>query len=154
MFLRTFAMATVASLIAVPALAGDITVTDAYARSGSPTAKSGAAFMIIENAGAEDDQLIAAASDAAARVELHTHKETGDGVMQMMEVEEGFTIPAGGNHALMRGGDHVMLMGLTEPMKDGESVVITLTFEKAGDVELEVPIDLKRKPKHKMKHSN
>ena len=75
-------------------------------------------------------------------------------VMQMMEVEGGFTIPAGGSHALMRGGDHVMLMGLKGPMTDGEAVTITLTFEKAGDIELEVPIDLKRKPKHKMKHGN
>ncbi len=154
MYLKTFAAATVASLIAVPALASDITVTDAYARSGSPAAKSGAAFMIIENAGAEDDQLIAAASDAAVRVELHTHKETGDGVMQMMEVEGGFTIPAGGRHMLMRGGDHVMLMGLTGPMEDGKSVTITLTFEKAGDVELEVPIDLQRKPRKMMNHGN
>ena len=154
MYLKTLAAITVASLIAVPAFAGDITVTDAYARSGSPSAKSGAAFMMIANTSAEDDQLIAATSDAAARVELHTHKETGDGVMQMMEVEGGFTIPAGGSHMLMRGGDHVMLMGLNGPMEDGKSVTITLSFEKAGDVELEVPIDLKRKPKHKMKHSN
>ena len=108
MFLKKLAAAAVASLIAIPAFAGGITITDAYARSGSPAAKSGAAFMIIENAGAEDDLLIAAASDAAARVELHTHKETGDGVMQMMEVEEGFTIPAGGIHALMRGGAMVV----------------------------------------------
>ena len=154
MFLNKLAATAFASLIALPALAGDIIVTDAYARSGSPAAKSGAAFMIIENTGSDDDQLISATSGAAARVELHTHKETGDGVMQMMKVEGGFTIPAGGSHVLMRGGDHVMMMGLKEPMKDGESVTITLTFEKAGDIELEVPVDLKRKPKHGIEHGN
>jgi copper(I)-binding protein len=148
MFLNKLAMIAVASLITVPAFAGDITVTDAYARSSSPVAKSGAAFMTISNAGGDDDQLVAVATEASARVELHTHKETGDGVMKMMKVEDGFTIPAGGDHMLMRGGDHVMLMGLKEPMKDGETVTLTLTFEKAGDVEIDVPIDLSRKPKH------
>ncbi len=107
-------------------------------------AKSGAAFMQIVNNGAEDDRLINAASDVAMRVELHTHKEGADGVMQMLHVPEGFAIPAGETHALARGGDHVMFMGLKRALADGDMVTVTLTFEKAGDITIDVPVDLQR----------
>lgn len=147
------ALIAAALFAASPALAADITINDAYARSASPAAKSGAAFMEIVNTGTEDDRLIAAASDAAAKVELHTHKDMGDGVMKMMEVEEGFPVPAGGNHVLERGADHVMLMGLTGPMEQGETVTVTLTFEKAGDMVVEIPVDLERQGGAMIDHS-
>lgn len=150
--LRTLATALAAAAFALPALAADITVEDAYARSASPMAKSGAAFMILHNAGATDDRLVSAASDAAMRVELHTHKATGDGVMQMMEVEDGFVVPAGGTHALARGGDHVMLMGLAQPMSQGDTITVTLTFETAGEITVEIPVDLERAPDPGMGH--
>lgn len=143
---RTLATALAAAAFALPAFAADITVEDAYARSASPMAKSGAAFMILHNAGATDDRLVSAASDAAMRVELHTHKATGDGVMQMMQVEDGFVVPAGGTHALARGGDHVMLMGLAQPMRQGDTITVTLTFETAGEITVEIPVDLERAP--------
>lgn len=133
----------VALILATPVFA-DIEVVDAYARAASPTAKAGAAFMVIRNTGSEDDRLIAAASDIAARVELHTHKDMGEGVMKMMHVEEGFAVPAGDMHALARGGDHVMFMGLTRPMAQGDTVTVTLTFEKAGEVVVDIPVDLER----------
>ncbi len=133
----------VALILATPVFA-DIEVVDAYARAASPTAKAGAAFMVIRNTGSEDDRLIAAASDIAARVELHTHKDMGEGVMKMMHVEEGFAVPAGDMHALARGGDHVMFMGLTRPMAQGDTVTVTLTLEKAGEVVVDIPVDLER----------
>ncbi|QDC09062.1 copper chaperone PCu(A)C [Oceanicola sp. D3] len=143
---------TLAALMAASPAVADIKVMDAYARSASPTAKSGAAFMEIMNTGEADDRLIAAASDAAARVELHTHKDMGEGVMRMMEVEEGFALPAGGAHALARGGDHVMLMGLTAPLEQGSTISVTLTFEQAGEMVVEIPVDNERKPEA-MDHS-
>jgi len=148
MILRTtFLAATAAAAFALPAFAADtITVTDPYARVSTMMSKSGAAFMVIENHGAEDDRLVAAASDIAARVELHTHQADANGVMKMIEVEEGFAIPAGGSHALARGGDHVMFMGLNRSLQHGDTVAVTLTFEKAGDITLEIPVDLERKP--------
>ena len=133
----------VALILATPVFA-DIEVVDAYARAASPTAKAGAAFMVIRNTGSEDDRLIAVASDIAARVELHTHKDMGEGVMKMMHVEEGFAVPAGDMHALARGGDHVMFMGLTRPMAQGDTVTVMLTFEKAGEVVVDIPVDLER----------
>ncbi len=125
---------------ALPALAGDITVSDPYARF-MPGGMAGAAFMVIENVGAEDDRLVDAAGTISKKVELHTHKAGSDGTMQMMHVPEGFVIPAGGSHALARGGDHVMFMGLTERPAEGDTVSVTLTFEKAGEIVVEIPVD-------------
>ena len=65
-----------------------------------------------------------------------------------LEGEDGFAVPAGGGHMLERGGDHVMLMGLTESLEDGESFPLTLVFEEAGEVVVEVPVDLTRQPEH------
>jgi hypothetical protein len=90
---------------------------------------------------AADDRLIAAATDAAERAELHTHVEDPSGMMQMLNVPEGFAIPAQGRRDLARGGDHVMLMGLTRPLKDGDRIALTLTFERSGPVTLDVPVD-------------
>lgn len=141
-----FAVAGALSLaLCGPALA-EITIADAYARSAMPGARTGAAFMLIENSGDEDDRLIGVASDAAAKVELHTHKAEQGGIMKMMHVEEGFAIPASGTHALARGGDHVMFMGLTAPFESGNTVHVTLTFEKAGEIDVDIPVDLDRKP--------
>lgn len=134
-------LAASAALWALPALAdGTITVSDAYARF-MPGSMAGAAFMTIENAGAEDDRLVGAASAIAEKVELHTHAHGSDGTMQMVHVPEGFPIPANGAHTLERGADHVMFMGLTEVPAEGATVHLTLTFEKAGTVELDVPVD-------------
>jgi copper(I)-binding protein len=143
-FKATMGAVCLAVFASVPALAEGIMVMDPYARASTPMAKSGAAFMQIMNHTGAEDRLIAARSDAAKKVELHTHVDSGDGVMKMMHVEEGFAIPAGETHSLARGGDHVMLMGLTAPFEDGASIDVTLVFENAGDVVVQVPIDLKR----------
>ena len=150
----TFAAALSAACFALPALADGIMVHDAYARSSGKSAKSGAAFMVLMNQGDSDDRLISAQSDIAKRVELHTHKENADGVMQMIHVEDGFVIPAGGQHELARGGDHVMFMGLTAPLEQGDTISVTLTFEKAGPITVEIPVDLARKPKHGKMHGH
>lgn len=127
-------------LAALPAVA-EITVEDGYARASNRMA--GAAFMVIRNDG-EADRLVDVRSDAAERVELHTHAESGDGVMKMRHVEDGFAIPAQGSHALERGGDHVMFMGLTAPFEQGDTIPVTLVFEEAGEIEVELPVDLER----------
>ncbi|SEN60020.1 hypothetical protein SAMN05216227_101826 [Pseudorhodobacter antarcticus] len=127
-------------LAAPMAQAGDITVNDAYLRVSGAMAKSAAAFMVIENVGAED-RLISVTSDLAQKVELHTHQQDAGGVMKMTHVEEGFAIPAKGQHGLVRGADHVMFLGLNSVPVQGDVVTLTLTFEKAGDVVVEVPVD-------------
>ena len=135
--------------------AGDmakIMVQDPYARASSSLSKSGAAFMEIMNHGPAD-RLIAARSEAAKRVELHTHL-MDDGIARMVEVEEGFELPTDGMLALERGGAHVMLMGLVAPLEQGDEIEITLVFEEAGDVVVTVPVDLERKADHGMSHGD
>ena len=126
-------------------MAGDAPmIHDAYARAATPNARAGAAFMVIMNPTGEEDRLLEVRSDVAARVELHTHLTGDDGVMQMREVEGGFVIPAGGSHALKRGGDHVMFMGLKESFDQGKEIPVTLVFEKAGEIEAVIAVDLER----------
>lgn len=152
-FHRFAACCAVALSLATPLAAdGAIAIEDPYARTASSMAKSGAIFMVIKNTGEADDRLVSASAPVAKKVELHTHKENEQGVMQMLEVEEGFAVPAGGMHALQRGADHVMLMGLTESLEDGKTFPLTLIFEEAGEVTIDVPVDLTRKPKHGAMH--
>lgn len=142
--MKAMLFATAAALLPVTAMAQSVmAVHDAYARSANP--KSGAAFMVLENTGETSCRLQAATSDASQVTELHTHKEV-DGVMQMIEVKEGFEIAPGSSYLLQRGGDHVMLMGLNAPLTDGETVLIGLDFGDCGMVEVEVPVDNQRKP--------
>jgi len=144
MTFRTLALAGLSTLAFASVAQADILIHDAYARSAGAMAKAGAAFMTIENTGAEDDRLIGARADVSARVELHTHIEGDNGVMMMREVEGGFPVPAGEAHMLMRGGDHVMFLGLTTVFEQGMTIPLTLVFEKAGEVAVEVPVDLER----------
>ena len=147
MLFKTLTLA-VALACTSSAHAGDMSVMidDPYARASGPAAKAGAAFMAITNHSDQPDRLIAASSTAAKRVELHTHLEDGDGVMKMLHVEEGFTLAPGETLMLKRGGKHVMLMGLTGPLNQGDTIKVDLTFEKAGTISVEIPVDLTRKP--------
>ncbi len=150
------AVAAVSLAGAASAEGAKIMVQDQYARVSTKMATSGAAFMNIMNMSSEADQLLAVRSDVAKRVELHTHMESGDGIMKMVHVEDGFAIPAEGSHLLQRGGDHVMFMGLTETLEHGDVVPLTLVFKNAGEISIEIPVDLERKPGQggHMKHTN
>jgi len=151
--LRTrFAAAILAIFAATPGLTDGIMIHDGYVLTAGPMAKSGAAFFHIMNETDQDDRLIAVASDVAARVELHTHVMTTDGVMQMREIEGGIEVAARSMHMLQRGGDHVMLMGLAQKLGHGDIVTFTLTFENAGDMTVEIPVDLERPAEQQMMH--
>lgn len=147
-------IAAAATAFALPAFAHDgVHINDPYARVNGGIGASGAIFLQIENHTDVDDRLLDVKSDVAAKVELHTHKASADGVMQMMHVPEGFPIAALQGHNLERGGDHVMLMGLNVDLKDGDMIPLTLIFEHAGAVQIDVPVDNARKPaKAMMKH--
>ncbi|MEL7099392.1 MAG: copper chaperone PCu(A)C [Pseudomonadota bacterium] len=145
---RTLFAALLATLPAVAYAESKIEIHDPYARVSRPGAPTGAAFMVIHNHGTTADVLLSARSDVAAMVELHTHIETGDGIMQMTEIEGGIPLPADGEHIMARGGDHVMFMGLTEPLVQGQEITVTLVFEQAGEVEVVIPVDNERMDKH------
>ncbi len=120
-----------------------INIEHQYIRVSSHMAKSGAAFMHIMNIGDEDDKLIAVVTDIANMPELHTHIMK-DGIAKMREVEGGFEIPAGGMTLLERGAMHIMLMGLTRSLAQGDTVIMTLVFEKAGEITIDIPVDNER----------
>lgn len=141
---RTFLMTAAACILAMPAFADQIEVIDPYVRVSTPMSKSAAAFMEIRNTTDLDDRLLSVSSDEAARVELHTHLKGDQGEMRMVEVKEGFPVPAHGEHVLKRGGDHVMFMGLNQPLHQGDLVRLELHFERAGLLVLDIPVDLTR----------
>ena len=149
--LKALLAAAAASVISSAVLAGDIMIHDPYARVSSKSAKSGAAFMAIHNRSSESDVLISVKSTVAKKVELHTHKDI-EGVMKMIKLEDGIVIPGMGHHALNRGGDHVMFMGLTQSLHHGDEITVTLIFERAGSVKLKIPVDLERTDKVKHDH--
>ncbi len=120
------------------AQAGPLRVAGAYARANPAPGGASAAYMAISTTG-EADRLVAAESPVAARVELHTHLLDAQGVARMREVE-GVDVPAGGEALLEPGGLHVMLMGLSAPLTAGQVIPLTLRFERAGAVELVVPV--------------
>jgi copper(I)-binding protein len=135
--------------------AGPIMVSDSYARSTGPLAKAGAAYMKIMNHSKKDDRLISVYSDIAKKTELHTHLKSDNGVMKMMRIDKGIEIGAMKEHALVRGGEHIMFMGLKEPFENGKIIPVTLLFEKAGEVNIEVVVDQKRKEKkHSQSHTH
>ncbi len=140
------------ALSPIAALAQDIMIKDAYARASGPMARAGAVFMVIHNHSDKDVTLIGAKSDVARTIELHTHIMEDD-VAKMRQIEGGIVIPAGEMHALERGADHVMLMGLTRKLADGDKVELELSFDGADPVNLEVSVDNERKATGGMDHS-
>ena len=137
----------------VAASVGDLEIHHAWARAGARTAKAGAAFLSVVSMSGEADRLVSASSAAAEIVELHTHLND-NGVMRMRQVEA-IDIPAGEEVHLAPGGFHIMLIGLTRQLVEGESLDIELVFERAGPVELTVPVMGigHRGPTHDGKHS-
>ena len=133
-----------AALLPLPALAHD-TVTELGAlRILNPWTRAagqgmqGGGFLVIRNTAGEADRLLSAASPAAGRLELHTHIRDGD-VMRMRPVAD-MPVPAHGEVALQPGGLHLMLIGLTQPMNDGQSIPVTLRFERAGEVTINLAV--------------
>lgn len=116
----------------------DLTIDHPWARASAGPAPNGAAYLTVRNGGAAD-RLVAIAGDVAEHVELHSHRMDGT-VMQMRSVEA-VDVPAGGSATLQPGGLHIMLIGLKRPLKEGERFPLVLTFEKAGEVTVEVKVE-------------
>ncbi len=136
-------VAFVLCALAVPALAGDsrlgdLVVSEPWARATIGQVKAGAAYLTVTNNGAAADRLVAVETPAAKRSELHGHTMDG-GVMRMRPVEA-IELAPGAPVVLRPGGLHVMLMGLKAPLEEGGRLPLTLIFEKAGRLEVEVPV--------------
>ncbi|HEY3582873.1 MAG TPA: copper chaperone PCu(A)C [Casimicrobiaceae bacterium] len=126
-------------LVALPSLAhdymlGTLKIDHLYARPTPPGARTGGVYLTIRNTGKEADQLVSAKSPAAQGVEIHSMQMEGN--LMKMRAIRALDIPAGGEVTLGSGGYHVMLVGLLQPLTAGNEVPMTLTFAKAGSIDV------------------
>jgi len=129
-----------AFLLLAPALgvaAPAITIAGAWARATPPGATTAAAYLTVTNDGAAD-RLLGASSPAARQLLLHAEVEEHD--TQHMRQLASLEVPARASVALSPGHMHLMLVGIAAPLKPDETVKVTLHFEKAGDITLDVPV--------------
>jgi copper(I)-binding protein len=113
-------------------------VENAWARESPPTVANGAAYMTLFNSGDETDRLVAASGNIAETIELHTHLME-DGVMKMRQVEA-IEVSTEAHTVLEPGGLHIMLIGLQAPLQAGQTFPLTLEFEKAGKMTIDVEV--------------
>lgn len=120
--------------------AGDeagIEISDAWAAPTPGGASVSAGYLTLENHGAAD-RLLGASSGRAGSVQIHT-MDMADGVMRMRELQS-VDLGAGETHALAPGGDHLMFIGVVTPFAEGEDIPVTLRFERAGDIDVALPV--------------
>jgi copper(I)-binding protein len=132
-------------LAAGPALAQDfkagaIEIVHPWSRATPAGAKVAGGYAEIHNTGTEPDRLVSATAEIAGKVEIHQMAMT-DGVMTMRLMPDGMPVPASGSAALAPGGFHLMLLELKRRPKAGESFTGTLTFEKAGTVDVTFSVE-------------
>lgn len=132
-------LALAAPLAAHDYTLGAIEIGHPAARASLPSARTGAGYLTLTNTGAEEDRLVAATGAIAERIEIHETVVT-DGVARMRPLD-GLALPPGETVALEPGGLHLMLLGLTAPLAEGERVPVTLSFEEAGDIEVELHVE-------------
>jgi copper(I)-binding protein len=133
-------LAAVAGLVIASTALGQtglLEVTSPWARATPPKAENGVAYLTIQSPTA--DRLLSVASPVAKKAELHTMEMSGM-VMKMRPLTS-LDIPAGQPVTLKPGAEHVMLLGLNEPLREGQAFPLTLTFEKAGAREVTVMVE-------------
>jgi copper(I)-binding protein len=120
-------------------IVGTLTISGAFTRATLPNAPVGGGFLTIVNNGANADRLISANSPAAGEVQIHEMKMEGE-VMKMRELPDGLEIPPGGSISLSPGGVHLMFTKLSQRFVEGQKVPVTLTFQNAGSVTLDLSV--------------
>ena len=133
MRLLAFALLT---LMAIPAFADPLNVTDPWVREPIPGRMMSAAFMQLSNTGTTDKVLVSARADWAGSIEIHTHLND-NGVMRMRQIES-LTIPAGGSVSLQPGGLHLMLFRLQLPLSAPLTLELCFTDGECQSVVAEI----------------
>ena len=118
---------------------GDLEIEGAFTRATLPNAPVAGGYLTITNNGDIDDRLVAGSASFAGRVEIHQMAVVND-VMNMRQLPDGLPIPAGETVTLEPGGLHLMFMQLQEPLVEGTPVTVTLEFENAGMIEVELAV--------------
>lgn len=137
--IRRLTAALVAFCFLIPALAAaaDVSVQDAWARATPPGMSVSAAYLKIVG-GAQDDRLVGASTERASMTQIHVVSEEGG--MSRMRPIEGVDVPARKTVSLAPQGTHLMLMDLSGPLVPGQHFRVTLTFEHAGKVDVDVEV--------------
>jgi copper(I)-binding protein len=118
---------------------GNLHIGHPYTRVTPPGAAAAGAYLSIDNKGGTADRLLRAASPAAGLVELHAMRMDSN-VMRMRMVPS-IEVAPGTTVKLAPGGLHIMLQDLKRPLKKGERVPLTLTFERAGEMKVELAVE-------------
>lgn len=125
--------------------AGELLIKHPWSRATVPAAKVAGGYLTVVNPTAQADKFVSVTAEIATRTELH-EMSMKDGVMSMRAVTGGLDVPANGELALEPGkggnaGYHLMFLGLKRPLKQGEKFAGTITFEKAGTVNVEFAVE-------------
>ena len=115
-----------------------VAVTEAWSRATTGAAQTGAVYVTVT--ASQPDRLVGVSTPVAGMAELHQSRLTSGGVMEMRPVPDGLAVTPGTPIHMAPGGYHVMLMGLTHPLKQGDHFPVTLKFEHAGAVTAEAVV--------------
>ena len=121
------------------ASAGGIEVNAPWTRATVPGASVAAGYLTIANKGTEADRLTGASTAAAEKVEIHEMRMDGD-IMKMRALTEGVEIKPGETVTLKPGGEHLMMLGLKQRLLPGQTLAVTLSFAKAGQIAVVLPV--------------
>lgn len=119
---------------------GDLQILHPHIPQPAKSARTAGGYLAIVNGGDQPDRLIGVESEIAEKITLHESKVDATGMATMAHVAA-IEVPAGATVSLERGGLHIMFMGLTAPLTEGQLVKATLILERAGRVEVEFSID-------------
>jgi periplasmic copper chaperone A len=135
---RMAALALAATIAALPAFAGELSVTNAWSRATPPGVTVGVAYFTLKNDTGKSDRLLKISSPVASKVQVH-RTEILDGIARMREVAV-LHLDAGQLLEFAPNGMHVMLTGLQQPLVEGKTFEIEMLFELAGPRKVKVPV--------------
>ena len=121
---------------------GTIAIDHPWARPTAEGTQTGAAYLFLTNKGNAPDKLVSTSSPVAGKTQIYQTTDE-DGVMKMHEVAGGIELAPGASVALKPGGYHIMLLDLKQKLDEGSHIPLTLTFAKAGSIDVEVDVEKK-----------
>ena len=120
--------------------AGSLIIDHPWTRATPKGASVAGGYVKITNTGATPDRLTGGSAEVSRKFEIHEMSMDG-GVMKMRELKDGLEIPPGATVELKPGSYHIMMMNLSRPLAKGDKVKGSLTFEKAGKVDVEFAVE-------------
>ena len=139
--MRTLSVLALAALSTAAVAKVPVLHVSGWARATVPAQTGSVAYLTIRNSGSAADRLLAVSTSAAANASLHNTDMSG-GVMRMRPAGP-VNVAAGRMVQMKSGGLHIMLTGLKAPLKSGQQLPLTLTFQRAGTLRVSVPISMR-----------